>query len=139
MSHSTTPWIFRGDPVAPHRAAPFLARLVACGLLGRAEALAALLHAAAPAAVSPCGRQARLTHALDDATHAAHLRRTQAARAARQALVPLLGLRAPRHILLAAATQAASPTLRAVEIERLTAECVARHLRALRFAGRTAA
>jgi predicted component of type VI protein secretion system len=117
------------DPIAPHRAVPFLARLVACGLLGRAEALAALLHAAAPANVSPCGRQARLTHALDDATHA---HRTAAARGARAALAPLLEARAPRPILLAAATRAASPALRGPEIEALTIEAIARHLRTLR-------
>jgi hypothetical protein len=120
------------DPIAPHRAAPFLARLVACGLLGRAEALAALLHAAAPAQVSASGRKARLTHAIDEATASAHTKRAHAAAAARAALRPLIEAGAPRRTLLATARHAASPTLRAVEIESLIIEIISRHLRARR-------
>jgi hypothetical protein len=122
------------DPIAPHRAAPFLARLVACGLLGRAEALAALLQAAAPAQVSPCGRQTRLTHPLDDAT----ANRASAASAARAALRPLIEAGAPRRTLLATAHHAASPALRAVEIDALTIELISRHLRARRSLKRCA-
>jgi hypothetical protein len=126
------------DPIAPHRAAPFLARLVACGLLGRAEALAALLYAAAPAQVSPCGRQARLTHALDDATALALVTRARAASAARAALRPLIEAGVPRRTLLATAHHAASPALRAVEIEALIIELISRHLRARRSLKRCA-
>jgi hypothetical protein len=127
------------DPAAPHRAAPFLARLVACGLLGRAEALAALLQAAAPARVSACGRQARLTHALDNAT--AHNQsgrapagRGEAAQAARTALAPLLEANSPRRQLAAAAARAAGPSLQPDEIQALITEALAGHLRTRRRA-----
>lgn len=117
------------DPTAPHRAAAFLARLVACGLLGRAEALAALLKAAAPARVSHCGRQARLTHALDDATASARSERADAAKAARAALAPLLLANSSRRNLTIVATRAAGPSLQQSEIRALTTDALARHLR----------
>ena len=122
----------RLDPVAPHKAAPFLARLVACGLLGRAEALAALLHAKAPAELLPCGRKARLTYALDDATAAAHRHRNAAARATRHAIAPLLERKAPQAVLRATALQAGRPALRVREIEDVLANSIALHLRQLR-------
>ena len=120
------------DPIASHRAAPFLARLVACGLLGRAEALAALLHAAAPVQVSASGRHARIIHAIDDVTTSAPTKRAHAAAAARAALRPLIEAGAPRRTLLATARNAASPALTAREIESLTIEAISRHLRARR-------
>lgn len=119
-------------PIAAHRAAPFFARLVACGLIGRAEALAALLHASAPALVSPSGRQVRLTLQHDDATAEVRATRRRAASRARAALRPLLAAGAPRRTLLAAAHRAASPALRVVEIEHLIIEAISCHLRARR-------
>lgn len=119
------------DPAAPHRAAPFLARLVACGLLGRAEALAALLQAAAPARVSACGRQARLTHVPDDATTSIQKGRGEAAQAARTALGPLLQANSPRR-QLAAAARAVGASLQPDEIQALTNEALACHLRSRR-------
>lgn len=123
------------DPTAPHRAAAFLARLVACGLLGRAEALAALLNATAPVRISPCLRQARLAtpQALPPATC-----RAQTAKAVRSVLRPLLVANASRTALMAAALQAARPILRRDEIELLIADAVARHLRDRRRQARAA-
>ncbi len=76
--------------VPVHQAAPFLAQLVACGLLGRAEAVAALLHAAAPARISPSGRQARLPPPMELASFDERRARCQAAAAVRRALAPLV-------------------------------------------------
>ena len=122
------------DPSAPHRAAPFLARLVACGLAGRAEALAALLHATAPAQVSLCLRHARLASSptinpLSHGTQTQPRSRSDAAKAARAALMLLLRSNAPRRSLSPAAMRAARPTLERAEIDRLVAAEVARHLR----------
>ena len=94
------------DPEAPHRAAPLLGRLVAQGLLDRAEALDALLHASAPPGLSRSGLQARLTHALDDAARAHARRRAGTERAVRRALAAPLAARAPREGLYAAADAA---------------------------------
>ena len=122
------------DPTAPHRAAPFLAQLVACGMIGRAEALAALLHARAPARVSVCLRQARLAPPIGAMVPGDHRNpvssgRSQAAKAARSALTPLLRANASRAVLAAAATQAARPALQRTEIEAVLTEALGRHLR----------
>lgn len=117
-----------------HRAAPFLARLVACGLLGRAEALAALLFAAAPVQTSPCGRHARLLKPPAPATADCASTRTQAAAAARRALQPLLQTYAPHRKLLDTAKHAAGSALGPAEIQVLTIDAVARHLRQRRAA-----
>lgn len=117
------------DSAAAHRSAPFLARLVACGLLGRAEALAALLHAAAPARVSPCGRQARLMRVESEALLETIRGRGDAAQAARAALRPLLRARASQRQLVSAAAHAAGSLLNLDEIEALTIDALARHLR----------
>lgn len=94
------------DPEAPHRAVPLFGRLVASGLLDRSEALHALLHAPIHTQVSRSGLQARLTHALDDATRA-HARRRNATehRLCRAVAAPLRA-RMPRAALLAAADAA---------------------------------
>ena len=121
------------DPAAPHRAAPFLAQLVACGMIGRAEALAALLHARAPAHVSVCLRHACLAplirHVPSDNNTARSHSRSQAAKAARFALTPLLRANAPRAVLTAAAMQAARPALQSTEVEAVLTEALSRHLR----------
>lgn len=122
------------DPTAFHRAAPFLARLVACGLLGRAEALAALLQAAAPARVSACGRQARITHVLDDAATHIQSERGIAAQAVRTVLAPLLQANSSRKQIAAAAARAARSALQPNEIQALITEALARHLRSRRHA-----
>ena len=126
------------EPIAQHQAAPFLARLVACGLLGRAEALAALLHATAPVEVSASGRQARLTHVPGATAATVHTKRALAAAAARAALRPLLEIGAPSRTLHATAHRAASPALGAVEIDALTIETISRHLRSRRSLKRLA-
>jgi hypothetical protein len=113
----------------PHHAEPFLANLVACGLIGRAEVLAAFLCAAAPAQLTQCVPRPRAVQ-----LHADILRvRSLAALAARQALLPLLTARAPSHILLAVALTAAGPALRRHEIESLVTDIVARYLRNARL------
>jgi hypothetical protein len=130
------------DPSAPHRAAPFLIQLVACGLVGRAEALAALLHASAPAQVSPCLRHARLGSmpaaiAISEGAPIQTSSRSNAAKAARAALMLLLRSNAPRATLALAAMRAASPTLEPAEIQGLIAGEVARHLRQRRQSPQT--
>lgn len=122
------------DPAAPHRAAPFLARLVACGLAGRAEALAALLQAAAPARVSACGRKARLTCSDCSPSAQRQNQRGAAAKAARSTLDLLLQANAHRRQLAIAAAHAAGPSLQPTEIQALTADALARHLRIRRRA-----
>lgn len=94
------------DPEAPHRAVPLFGRLVASGLLGRSEALHALLHAPINTAVSRSGLQARLTHALDDATRTHARRRSTTAHQLRRAIAAPLLARTPRDGLLAAADAA---------------------------------
>jgi len=93
------------DPEAPHRAVPLFGRLVASGLLDRSEALHALLHAPTNQ-VSRSGLQARLTHALDDATRAHERRRNATERQLRRAVAAPLLARMPRAALLAAANAA---------------------------------
>lgn len=94
------------DPEAPHRAVPLFGRLVASGLLGRSEALHALLHAPVNTAVSRSGLQARLTHALDDATRTHARRRHASEYQVRRAIAAPLLARMPRAALLAAADAA---------------------------------
>jgi hypothetical protein len=122
------------DPAAPHRAAPFLARLVACGLVGRAEALAALLQAAAPARVSACGRQARLPSSGCSPSARSLNDRGAAAQAARATLALLLRANSPRRQLATAAAHAAGPSLQPTEVQALIADALARHLRIRRRA-----
>ena len=122
------------DPEAPHRAAPLFGRLVAQGLLARAEALDALLRTPAPPELSRSGLQARLTHALDDATRAHARRRAGTERALRRALAVPLAARAPREALFAAA-DAADPEGDLLPRERraVVREEVVWLLRAARF------
>ena len=94
------------DPDAPHRAVPLFGRLVASGLLDRSEALQALLHAPTDNQVSRSGLQARLTHALDDATRAHARRRGITEHRLRRAVAAPLLARMPRAALLAAADAA---------------------------------
>ena len=115
-------------PIAPHYAAPCLAGLVNCGLLGRAEALAALLHAMTPANLSPNGRAARLPHGPRETVVIPSGSRAAAARAARDALAPLLLARAGRRSLFGVA-KAAGPALPNADIEQLVTEAMQRHLR----------
>lgn len=121
----------------PHMAAPFFSRLVACGLLGRAEAFAALLSAAAPAHISPCGRCARLTERRGAQGPAAPSDRTRAAAVARHTLQPLLSAHAPSRTLLEIAKRASGPALSAAEVRALTIDAIARHLRSRRSAPTT--
>ena len=114
---------------AAHRAAGFLARLVACGWLGRAEALAALLQASSPALISACGRKARISSLPSAGLDPSSAVRGRAAYAARQALIPLIAAAAPIRSLLAASQKAARPTLRNSEIQSLTTDAIARHIR----------
>lgn len=121
------------NPAASHRQAAFLSRLVACGLLGRAEALAALLVATAPVHISRCLRHARIEVAPAGPRQSESVslakNRSQAAIAARSALRPLLAAKASRFALVATATHAAHPILERDEIVSLVAEALARHLR----------
>ncbi len=105
----------------PTRIAAFLADLTAQGLPGRAEALAALLGEAVP---SQGGTAAAIPKPESD--------RAAAARAARTALAPLIESRAPRQALRAAAACVSRHALRPPEIEALTTDAIARHLRAAR-------
>jgi hypothetical protein len=92
----------RGDRTAGlHRAAPLFGRLVATGLLGRNEALAALLAEPITSAL-----QSRLVQALDDAARAHALRRIATERSVRRAVAAPLLARLPRAGLLAAADAA---------------------------------
>ena len=118
--------------VPAHRAAPFLSQLVACGWIGRAEAIAALLHACSPVRLSDCGRRARLTVPVAGKQGYDIWTRSEAARAARTALQPLLQERRPRRCLIAAASMAAKPALSQSEIVAITNETIGRHLRTLR-------
>jgi hypothetical protein len=113
----------------PHRAEPFLASLVACGLIGRAEALAAFLCAGAPPTLSRCVLRPCAVQLRADILRG----RSLAALAARQALVPLLTTRAPSRILLAVAVAAAGPALQRREVESLVTDIVARYLRDARL------
>lgn len=116
------------DPIALHRAAPFLAQLIVCGFVGRAEALSALLQGGCSAKPSPNGRQARLTHSVE--TSPTYQRdRIKAATMIRQAIRPLLVANAPKRTLVAAASRVAGRALSRQEIEQLITEAVARHLR----------
>lgn len=119
------------NPIGSYRAAPFLAQLVACGLIGRAEALSALLQGVASAQISPNGRQARLTHLLVavDASPTTNHGRITAAKMAREAIKPLLAVGASKRSLAAAASRSAGQALRSEEIEQLITEAVAQHLR----------
>ncbi len=95
------------DPEAPFRACDTLGRLLAQGMLLRAECAAALDRAAA-AAGDRRGCRTRLLHSL--LLHAGFWQRERAAAAMRidAALAPGLEARAPRRVLLAAA-RAADP------------------------------
>lgn len=116
------------DSTALHRAAPFLAQLVACGHVGRAEAISAFLQGVSFAKSSSNGRQARLTHSVDtSATY--HRDRIKAAAMIRQAIRPLLVANAPKLTLVAAASRMAGRALCRQEIEQLITEAVAHHLR----------
>jgi hypothetical protein len=119
------------NPIASHHAAPILAQLVACGWLGRAEALAAFLHSQAHARASPCGRRARIVTAAHEAP-AASLARAEAAMTIRRALAPLLTNHASRSAIHRTAQDAAACHLTETEIELITATELARHLRARR-------
>jgi hypothetical protein len=131
------------DPGSPHRAAPFLSSLVACGLVGRAEAIAALLLAGAPAQLSPCLRRARLLPRNPPTPPENGSHRAEAAKAVRDALQPLLISKATRADLAAAATRASAQALQPSDVASLLTDSVARHLRSQRnnkvaLTGRTA-
>jgi hypothetical protein len=98
---------YSGDLIAPHRAAPFLASLVACGLVAR---------------------RAAMVQVSDQPT------RGETAQAARQAVAALLKAGAPRRSWAATALSIAAPTLAAAEIELLITDVIACHLRAQRNA-----
>eukprot|EP01037_Dinobryon_pediforme_P001999 gene2000-2035_t len=117
------------DPGSPHRAAPFLSKLVACGMLGRAEAIAALLLAGAPAKISRCLRHTRVLPANPTPPAQCMPSRAKAAKAVRDALNPLLLKNATRAELASAARCAASPLLERQDIDALLTDSVARHLR----------
>lgn len=116
------------DSIVLHRTTPFLAQLIACGLVGRAEALSALLRGVSFAKSSPDGRQARLAHAVD--TFVADNRsRIKAATMIRRAISPLLVAGAPKLILVAEASRVAGRVLCHQEIEQLITDAVAHYLR----------
>jgi len=116
-------------PAPLHNSAPIIAQLVACGMLGRAEALAALVTIALPANVSECGRHATLSQSepVD------RVNRVDAARAARTVLQTLLAARVSPRVLRIAARAAASSGLNRSEVDRLANDSIARHLRAQRL------
>ena len=115
-------------PDSLHSAAPILAQLVACGMMGRAEALAAFVTMALPARVSDCGRRARLSPQAPSV----EIHRAEAARAARAVLRPLLAARVSPQVLRAAARAAAASALNRSEIDRIANDSIAHHLRMLR-------
>ncbi len=113
-----------------HRAEPLLNRLVACGWIGRAEALAAFVDVTARS--SPCGRHARLVarqHALTRQPVPETAPRAQAATAIRKAIAPLLANRPSRMALHRAAHDAGARHLTTAEIRAIAAAELARHLR----------
>jgi hypothetical protein len=115
-----------------HKVAPILSQMVACGLLGRDEALAALLQAIAPANVSQCGRHARYPHEQADLSAKNLMTRACAARAVRSSLDPLLKARAGKPALMWAANRAAQSALPPAEVEMLMIGAIAGHLRQAR-------
>jgi hypothetical protein len=112
-----------------HPAAPLLARLIAHGLPGRAEAAAALLHATAVLAGPVAGRRSATPG--HSPVPPIQIRRSEAARNVRNALVPLLEIRAPLPVLLTAA-QNAAPSLTQLEISQITSEAIGVRLRRTR-------
>lgn len=89
----------------PVRVADTFGRLLAQGLIGRGEALSAMLHGseARGSRMDPSGRQARLAWALDDSAARWARARDVARFGIRRALGPLLATRAPSAALLTAA------------------------------------
>lgn len=116
-------------PMASYQSVPFLAQLIACGLIGRAEALAALVQGISSPLVSPDGRQARLVHTLGTVSSTTPCSRTIAAKLVREAITPLLIIGTPKSALVASASRAAGQKLRPSEIEQLITEAVSLHLR----------
>lgn len=118
------------DPEAPHRACDGLARLLAQGMLTRAECMDALARAAARTEGDPRGFRTRLAWDLHLAWH--HWRRVRRAALDRveAALAPALDRRAPRRVLLAVARRAdAAGALTADEREAVALEAVRARLR----------
>jgi hypothetical protein len=127
----------RNAPVPPsHLAPPLLAGLVALGLVGRAEALAAFLIASGAAATSQSGRTARLPRPSEPGTGQARCTaRGQAAQAVRAVLASALRAPCTRTQLRTTALRAAGAALSPGEVDALLADAIATHLRHARSTG----
>ena len=113
------------DPIEPHKAAATFGRMRAQGLLELIEIRATL----AAAARDNRELRLRLIHAEADAHAAATNRRSRAAYAVAQALVPLLQARAPAALILHAALKAADDSLLPGEPATIAAEQAVHFLR----------
>jgi hypothetical protein len=118
------------DPEAPHRACDALGRLLAQGLLSRAECLDALSHAARATEGDRRGFRTRLGWDLLDAARGWRRARRWAAERVEAALEPGLDARAARSVLLAAARRAdRGGALTEEEREAIALAAVRRRLR----------
>lgn len=115
-----------------HEAARILAGLAADGLCGRAEVLAALLHATMAPPSPPSTEPIHVDHRDEAASRPSASARAKAVVAIRTAFRPLLASRAPRRTLYDAARTLGHPTLQPHEIKAIAVEEIARHLRAQR-------
>lgn len=117
-------------PLPPHQATPVLAALTACGLVGRAEALAAFISASGP--VTPPRQTGWPAVRQADVVPAQASSRAAAAQAVRAAVTEILKETRSRSRLRQVAVLTSRSALGAADIEELLAQSIDQHLRSVR-------